>query len=269
MFDVADTVVLVSGGSRGIGLAIAEAFAAAGANVTITGRDRAALQSACDACPATLHPMTYHTCDVADVDAIHACVDSVVADHGRIDTLINCAGMNIRKAAVDYTPADYDQIMRINLRGAFFMAQAVGRQMISQGSGSQINIDSLSTYGALKQVAPYGMSKSGLSSMTRALALEWGRDGVRVNAIAPGFILTDLTKGVWADPNMQAWNRSVTPLRRLGHVDDLTGTAIFLASPAAAFLTGQVIRVDGGISAGISWPLDDSFTVSAPDGASD
>ena len=264
LFDVAGTVVLVSGGSRGIGLALAEAFAARGARVVITGRDEATLKEACGASASAPHAMSWQACDVADTDEISTCVDAVVADHGRIDTLINCAGVNKRMPALDYTPEDYDRIFDINLRGAFFMAQAVGRQMVKQGSGNQINIDSLSTHGSLAKVAPYGMAKSGLSSMTRVLALEWGKHGVRVNAIAPGFILTDLTEQLWSDPNLQAWNRTVTPLGRMGAVEDLVGTAIFLASPAAAYLTGQVIRVDGGTSAGINWPINGEFEVTLP-----
>ncbi|MFT5616351.1 MAG: gluconate 5-dehydrogenase [Granulosicoccus sp.] len=262
LFNVKDSVVLVSGGSRGIGLAMAEAFAEQGATVIITGRQA---QTLIDACKGANQPMSYQVCDVADTDAINTCVADVIAKHGRIDTLINCAGINIRKPVTDFSPDEYDQILNINLRGAFFMAQTVGKQMIKQGSGSQINIDSLSTYGSLAQVAPYGMSKSGLSSMTRLMALEWGKHGVRVNGLAPGFILTDLTRKLWSDPNLQAWNRSVTPMQRMGDVDDLVGTAIFLASPAASYLTGQIIRVDGGTSAGINWPISGDFQVTTND----
>lgn len=264
-FDVSNTVVLVSGGSRGIGLAIAQAFVAQGARVVITGRNEKTLIDACAATEPAPHPMTHQICDVAETDAITACVEAVVAEFGSIDTLVNCAGVNKRMPAVDYTPEEFDQIMNINLRGAFFMAQAAGKQMISQGSGNQINIDSLSTYGSLAQVSPYGMSKSGLSSMTRVMALEWGKHGVRVNGLAPGFILTDLTEKLWSDPNLQAWNKTLTPLKRMGAVEDLTGTAIFLASQAAAFLTGQIIRVDGGASAGINWPISGDYEVTLHD----
>ena len=265
LFDVKNTVVLVSGGSRGIGLAMAEAFALQGAKVIITGRHEQTLIGACKGANTADHPITYQVCDVADTDAINTCVAATIKDHGRIDTLINCAGINIRKPVTDFSPDEYDQIFNINLRGAFFMAQTVGKQMIKQGSGCQINIDSLSTYGSLAQIAPYGMSKSGLSSMTRIMALEWGKHGVRVNGLAPGFILTDLTRELWSDPNLQAWSKSVTPMQRMGDVDDLVGTAIFLASPAASYLTGQIIRVDGGTSAGINWPISGDFQVTTND----
>lgn len=265
LFDVSDTVVLVSGGSRGIGLALALGFAARGAKVVITGRDAETLKETCRDAPKSAHPLTYQTCDVADENAISACVAQVVTDHGRIDTLINSAGVNVRKPATDVTAEEYDMMMSINLRGTFLMSQAVGKQMIKQGHGNQINIDSLSTYGPLPQVLPYAMSKAGMSSMTRGLALEWGKHGVRVNGLAPGFILTDLTKKLWAREDMQQWHRAIAPLQRLGQVDDLVGTAIFLASPAAAFLTGQLIRVDGGASAGLNWPIAEDFTVTFND----
>lgn len=257
-FNVTNSVVLISGGSRGIGLAIAEAFAEQGANVIITGRKEDALIAAC---AASDHDLTYETCDVANEASINTCVNATIAKHSRIDTLVNCAGVNTRKPATDFTAAEFDQIMNINLRGAFLMSQAVGKQQIKQGSGNQINIDSLSTHGPLPQVVPYAMSKSGMTSMTRGLALEWGKHGVRVNGIAPGFILTDLTKKLWSDPKMQAWNRSICPMQRMGAVEDLTATAIYLASSAASFLTGQTIRVDGGASAGLNWPIAGDFEV--------
>ena len=137
------------------------------------------------------------------------------------------------------------------------MAQAVGRVMLPQKSGSVINIDSLNSAGPLKNVAPYAISKCGINGMTRALALEWGPSGVRVNGLAPGFILTDLTKKLWSDPTMQAWNTANCPLGRLGQPDDLIGTALFLASRASAFLTGQTIYVDGGVVCGRAWPIPD------------
>ncbi|MEE3366035.1 MAG: SDR family oxidoreductase, partial [Planctomycetota bacterium] len=133
--------------------------------------------------------------------------------------------------------------------------QAVGKQMIAQESGTIINVDSLNTYAPLKGVAPYAMSKAGLVMMTRSLATEWGEHGVRVNTIAPGFILTDLTRKLWSDPVMQEWGLGNTPLGRLGEVEDLVGAAVFLAADASAFMTGQVVRVDGGFTSGLLWPI--------------
>ena len=127
--------------------------------------------------------------------------------------------------------------------------------MVEQGSGSIVNVDSLNTYAPVKNVLPYAMSKNGVVMMTRGLALEWGPKGVRVNTIAPGFILTDLTRKLWSDPTMREWSETNTPLGRMGEVDDLVGAAVFLASEASAFMSGQVVRVDGGFTAGLNWPI--------------
>lgn len=256
LFSVADQVVLVSGGSRGIGRAIARGFAERQARVIITGRDAETLQQAAQGMGEGKHPVQTIVCDVADPAQIAATVTRVVDEFGRIDTLVNVAGVNKRQRAEKFTVEEFDFILDINLKGAFFVAQEVGKQMLAQQSGSQIHIDSLNTHAPLKGVIPYAMSKFGVVGMTRGLAAEWGEFGIRVNSIAPGFILTDLTRKLWSDPTMQEWGRRNTPLGRLGEVDDLIGAAIFLASPASAFMTGQVVRVDGGFSAGMLWPIE-------------
>jgi gluconate 5-dehydrogenase len=181
-------------------------------------------------------------------------VDAVHDRFGRIDVLLNVAGVNIRQPAMDFTEDQFDYVVDINLKGAFFVAQRVGQHMAEQRGGSIINVDSLNTYAPLK---PYAMSKGGVVMMTRGLAVELGQHGVRVNTIAPGFILTDLTQKLWSDPTMRNWGETNTPLGRLGEVEDLVGAALFLASEAAAFMTGQVVRVDGGFTAGLNWPIPD------------
>ncbi len=259
LFSVEDQVVLVSGASRGIGKAIARGFAARSARVVITGRDPAALQqtaqeleiSAGDTKP-TVVPLP---CDVANERQTDELTEQVLSRFGRIDTLINCAGVNRRKPAEQFTEEDYDFVMDVNLKGAFRLSQKIGKAMIRQRSGCQINISSLNNDRPLKNVVPYAMSKSAMGQMTRALAMEWGPHGIRVNALAPGFILTDLTRRLWSDETMEEWGRSNTPLGRLGQSEDLIGTALFLASPAAAFLTGQILYVDGGFTAGWAWPI--------------
>ena len=194
-------------------------------------------------------------CDVARPDDISRLVEQVIEEFGRVDVLLNVAGVHRRKRVETVTEEDYDFILDINLKGAFLLAGAVGRQMIARKSGAIINVDSLNTYAPLKGVAPYAMSKAGLVMMTRSLATEWGEMGVRVNTIAPGFILTDLTRKLWSDPVMQEWGLGNTPLGRLGEVEDLVGAAVFLAADASAFMTGQVVRVDGGFTAGLMWPI--------------
>jgi NAD(P)-dependent dehydrogenase (short-subunit alcohol dehydrogenase family) len=256
LFSVAGQVVLVSGASRGIGRGLAGGFARRGATVVITGRDQATLdETARTICPpgGKVRPVV---CDVADPRAIERLVPAVLAEFGRIDTLVNVAGVNRRMPAERLSEADYDFVMDINLKGPFLLSLAVGRHMLERGKGSQINISSLNNDRPLKGVLPYAVSKAGMAHMTRALALEWGVRGVRVNAIAPGFILTDLNRKLWQQPAMQEWGLGNTPLRRLGQPEDLVGAAIFLASEASAFMTGQELFVDGGFSAGLFWPID-------------
>jgi gluconate 5-dehydrogenase len=255
LFSVQDRVVLVSGGSRGIGRSLAEGFAQRGARVTITGREEATLKQTAAEISVGAHAVDYVVCDVSNPDQIPQMVDRAIETHGKIDCLLNVAGVNNRKRVEKYSVAEFDAILNINLKGAFFVAQEVGKRMIAQKSGSIINIDSLNSFRPLKGVQPYAMSKAAVSAMTRGMAMEWGPHGIRVNALAPGFILTDLTKKLWSDPTMQAWNDANCPMRRLGQPEDMIGTAIFLASDAARFLTGQVIYVDGGITCGIHWPI--------------
>lgn len=256
LFSVADQIVLVSGGSRGIGRAIAAGFADRGARVLITGREQSTLvATASELSKTSTYPVEPWVCDVAKSQDIDQLVDAVVKKHARIDTLVNVAGVNRRKPVLELTEDDYDFVMDINLKGAFLVSRAVGRAMVQQRSGCQIQIASLNTDRPLTNVAPYAMSKAALSHMTRSLTLEWSPYGVRVNALAPGFILTDLTRKLWSDPTMQEWGRVNTPQRRLGTPEDMVGTALFLATKAADFMTGQTLYVDGGFTAGWNWPI--------------
>ena len=256
LFSVADQIVLVSGGSRGIGRALAQGFAERGAQTIISGREQATLDRTAGEISTGARPVRAIVCDVAKPEDVARLVQQAVKELGRIDTLVSVAGVNKRMKVENYTLEEFDWILDINLRGAFHLAQLVGRQMIEQRSGSIINIDSLNTYAPLKGVTPYAISKAGISMMTRGMATEWGPHGVRVNAIAPGFFPTDLSKKLWAQDKLRAWGEASTPLGKLGEVADLVGSAIFLASPASRFVTGQVLRVDGGVSAGFAWPID-------------
>ena len=255
LFSVENQVTIISGGSRGIGRAIAAGFAERGANVIITGREQATIDQTSNEIGADGGSVRGVVCDVAKAADIDSLVKTTVAEYGKIDTLINVAGVNRRKPAIDVTEDDYDFIVDINVKGAFLLSQAIGRQMIEQRGGSQINVASLNTDRPLKNVLPYAMSKSAMGHMTRGLALEWGPKNVRVNALAPGFILTDLTRKLWSDEKVQAWGKFNTPQGRLGVPEDMVGTAIFLATPASAFMTGQILYVDGGYTAGWAWPI--------------
>ena len=257
LFSVEGQVVLVSGASRGIGRAIARGFAERGATVVVTGRVAETIQKcAREICPegGDVRPKV---CDVADSAAVGRTVDEVIGELGRIDTLVNCAGVNKRMRVEECTDEVYDFITNVNIRGAFVMSREVGRHQIAAGSGCQINIDSLNSHRPLNRVAAYAMSKAAMSQMTRCLAMEWGPHGVRVNAVAPGFTLTALTKPLWdTNKTLDAWRDANTPLRRIGQPEDMVGATIFLASPASSFVTGQVLYVDGGTSCGLFWPIE-------------
>lgn len=256
LFTVAGQVVLVAGGSRGIGRALAQGFAERDAQVVIAGREADTLARTAQEISTGKHAVASEVCDVARPEDVARLVKSVVDRFGRIDTLLSVAGVNKRMKAENYTAEEYDWIVDINLRGAFMIAQAVGRHMIERRAGAIINIDSLNTYAPLTGVTPYAMSKAGVLMMTRSLANEWGRHGVRVNSIAPGFFPTALSAKMWAQEKMTNWAKANTPLGRLGDVRELVGAAIYLASPASGFVTGQTIRVDGGVTAGINWPIE-------------
>ncbi|HVY04340.1 MAG TPA: glucose 1-dehydrogenase [Burkholderiales bacterium] len=256
LFSVEDQVVLVAGASRGIGRALAQGFAERNARVVIAGREADTLKQTAAEISTGKHPVAIEVCDVAKPEDVTRLVDNTVAKFGHIDTLVSVAGVNKRMKAENYKVDEYDWIVNINLRGAFFVAQAAGRHMIGRKRGAIINIDSLNTYAPLVGVTPYAMSKAGVLMMTRALANEWGRHGVRVNSIAPGFFPTALTQKMWQEQKMQDWGRTSTPLGRVGDVKELVGAAIYLASPASSFVTGQTLRVDGGVSAGINWPIE-------------
>lgn len=257
LFSVADQIVLVSGGTRGIGRALAEGFCERGATVAITGREESATQQAASEIAATKGGRCLGlACDVADPAQIQPAVNCLLTECGHIDVLVNVAGVNRRMPAEDLTEADVDFVMNVNFRGAFRLSQAVGRHMLERGRGSQINIGSFSNHGPLHWLLPYAASKAALGHMIKSLAMEWGPRGVRVNGIAPGFIVTDLNRKMWEKPLLQEWGRTHTPLVRTGEPADLVGAAIFLASRASAYMTGQMVFVDGGLSAGLRWPIE-------------
>jgi gluconate 5-dehydrogenase len=259
LFDVSKLRVLVSGGTRGIGRAIAEAFAARGGRVVITGRDQTAANEAAAEMTGTANRVQGLGCDVANHTEIAAMLDEAFALYDGCDVLFNVAGINNRKRVETYSPDEFDAICRTNLRGAFLVAQEFGKRFLAMNDpekvGSIINIDSLSSHATLPGVTPYAMTKSAMKAMTRGMAIEWSGRGLRVNGIAPGFIVTDLTTKLWSDPGMQAWGNANIPTGRLGQPDDLIGAAVFLASRASTYLTGQTIYIDGGLTAGIHWPI--------------
>jgi len=243
-FDLGGKTALVIGGSSGIGRALAMGFRQAGATVAIAGRTAQKL----DEVIAELGPADKTCAYVADVRS-RAALDTLAAEiitaHGQIDILVNCQGTTVIKPALEVTEEDYDTILDTNLKSVFFACTVFGAHMIRQGGGTIINIASLSAHNGWAQAAPYSASKWGVVGCTKTLAAEWGRDNVRVNAIAPGFFMTDLNRQRMSeDRKSEARNR--TAMQRMGELHELVGAAIFLASPASGFVTGSVLNVDGG-----------------------
>jgi len=255
MFRLDGRVAVVTGGSRGIGLAIARAYAGAGAHVVLTARTEATLAQAVSAIQAEGGSAEAVAFDMADIDSGRALVDRIVATHGRFDILVNNAGLNVRQPATEVTPEAFDRVQDVNLRGPLFLAQAAGKVMLAQDSGKIINIASISSFLGLAKLASYATSKAAILQLTRVLSSEWAHANVQVNAIAPGFIVTDLNRALWDNDGVRNWVLGNTPARRLGTTDDLLGAAIFLAGSASDFITGQVIVVDGGLLSGGAWPL--------------
>ena len=259
MFRLDGKVALVTGASRGIGLGLTEALASAGADVALCSRSADALQANADRIvEATGRRAISTPADLTDVDQIRATVDKVVENLGRLDVLVNNAGINIREPSLDYTEEQWDQVMDTNIRSPFFVAQAAARAMLETEGGSIINTASMLTFMGRATVpamdgqrgqAAYAASKGGIGQLTKTLAVEWAESGVRVNAIAPGFISTEMTAPLREDAEFDEWVMGRTPMRRWGYPSDLAGAAVFLASDASAFITGQILAVDGGFIA--------------------
>ena len=247
LFSVDNSIVHVCGGSRGIGRAIAEGFASRGAKVVVSARSEQNLKAT---------GLPYEVCDIADAGQISRAVDRIVQRFGRIDALFNVAGINYRHAAETYPDDKLDAVLGVNLRGNFLMARDCGRVMIAQKRGKIVNIASVHTGYSLAGMVPYGATKGAIGSMTRALAVEWAAYNVQVNAIAPGFIRTDLNKALWEKPELKNFAETRAPAGRIGAPADIVGAAVFLATAASDYVTGQVLYVDGGLTAGTTWPLE-------------
>jgi NAD(P)-dependent dehydrogenase (short-subunit alcohol dehydrogenase family) len=255
LFDISGRVALITGASRGIGRAIAQGLAEAGASIALCSRTEADLRQAADELRAQDARAEAFAADASRVAEIQGLVRDVLARMGQIDILVNVAGGNRRGPSTEITEEDWDAVLDLNLKGLFFTSQVVGRYWIetrrfapenNRGKGKIINIGSIAGEMGSRGRAPYTASKSGVLGVTRTLAVEWAKEGICVNCIAPGYIETELTKPLFNDPNFIASVHNRTPMGRHGYPEDLVGTAIFLAAPASDYLTGQTINVDGG-----------------------
>jgi gluconate 5-dehydrogenase len=256
LFDLTGKVAVVAGGGRGIGAAIALGLADAGADIAIAARTRSDIDTVAAAVTERGRRSVAIQLDVSKVDELEPAVDRVIDELGEIDILFNVAGINIRKPATELSEDDFDQVMDVNFKGAYFLSQQVGKRMIARGQGGKIvNIASLATGMGLPKITVYTGSKGALGQLTKGLAVEWAEHDIQVNALAPGFVATALNNHLWENEEFNTWILDRTPARRVGTPQDMVGTALFLAASASDFVTGQVIYVDGGIMAGSVWPL--------------
>ena len=250
LFSLADRVALVTGASSGIGRAIATTLAEAGARVVLVARRENELDDARAAIAKRGGEAAILPCDLANRAELNACADAAPRPFGAPDIVVNSAGINIRKPMLELTADDWDRTLRLNLDAPFFLSQRLVPAMIARGWGRIINIASLQSVRAFANSGAYGASKGGVMQLTRAQAEAWSSNGVNANAIAPGFFATPLTAPVATDPVKWQANAARTFIGRNGELPDLAGTALYLASRASDYVTGQTIFVDGGFSAG-------------------
>ncbi len=247
LFELTGKVALVTGSTRGIGLAIAEEMARAGAEVVITSNEAEACSSVAQGLRAAGLKASAVPCDVASRDALAALVNEVLARHGRIDVLVCNAGIQPPHGPLhERSEADWDAIMTVNLRSVLWLTNLVIPQMAARREGSVILMASISALRGNKAIGLYALSKAACAQLARNLAVEWGPSNVRVNSIAPGLIATDFSRSLTGDPEALKRRLALTPLRRVGEPADVAGVAVMLAARAGAFVTGQNLVVDGG-----------------------
>jgi NAD(P)-dependent dehydrogenase (short-subunit alcohol dehydrogenase family) len=249
LFSLRERIVVVTGGSSGIGRAIALALGLAGASVVIVARDAAKLRDTVTELTAAGCPAASVSADLRDRDAVGRCADDVVDRFGPPDILVNCAGLNLRPPLAELTPAQWDDLIAVNLTAPFLLGQQLGPPMASRGWGRIINVTSQQAERAFANSGGYGAAKGGLAALTRSQSEAWASSGVCCNGLCPGFVITPLTAEVSADPARVRALAARTMVGRNGLPEDFAGAAVFLASPASDYVTGQMIHVDGGLSA--------------------
>jgi NAD(P)-dependent dehydrogenase (short-subunit alcohol dehydrogenase family) len=253
IFSLEGKRALVTGASRGIGAAIAAAFAEAGADVAVTARSESDLEAVAGKARASGRTAVALPADATDRDQVYATVERAVAELGGLDILVNNAGGSRFMAPLVMTREEgWEKGIRLNLDSVFWFLKAAGPHLLAQGRGSVVNVASVAGVRSSPLLIAYGAAKAAVINVTSTLAIEWGNAGVRVNAIAPGWIKTDLNKALWTDESTSAGMTKSVPLQRLGEVDDVVGAAIFLASDASAYVNGATLVIDGGMTAGMA-----------------
>lgn len=247
LFDLTGKTALITGGGRGIGKSIATALAEAGADIIVASRTEAELKEVCSEIEKDYGRKAYYkTVDVTRQDSVEELVEFAIEKAENIDILVNGAGTNVRKTLVDLEEKDWDFVMDVNLKSVYLVSQQVLQHMIEKRSGKIINIASLTSELGFPNMPVYAASKGGVSQLTKAMAVEYAEYGIYANAIGPGYFKTEMTKVLFEDEARVEWMKSRIPLGRVGNLEDLQGTAIFLASEASNYITGQTIYVDGG-----------------------
>ena len=258
LFDLSGRVAVVTGTSRGLGQLFARALARAGADLVLTSRKRASLSEFEAEIKALGRQAVSLDLDVRSQESIHQMVSAAGDAFGHLDILVNNAGCNVRKPALDVTWDDWNLVLDTNLRGSFFVAQAVARRMIAQQYGRIINIGSVTSVAGFAGLGPYGASRGGIRQLTMSLADDWGPHGITVNCLAPGWFRTEQNKILYEDKEWVEYLTDRIPLKRPGRPDDLDGAIVFLASESSRYITGQTLLVDGGISTGATRALPKS-----------
>jgi gluconate 5-dehydrogenase len=249
LFDLSGKRALITGSSRGIGLALARGLAGAGAELLINGRDAETLGAAAADLVAEGARAKALAFDVTSEQSVAEAIAYVTTEIGPIDILINNAGMQHRAPLEDFPAEAFEAIMKANVTSAFLVGKAVARHMIARKSGRIINICSLTTSLARATITPYATSKGAIANLTKGMATEWGAHGLNVNGIAPGYLRTELNRALWEDPEFTDWLAERTPTGRWGEPDEVVGAAVFLCSEASSFVNGHILYVDGGFSA--------------------
>ena len=248
-FDLTGKRALVTGSSRGLGLAMATALAQAGAAVVLNARDSVALGVAAQDLAATGATVNAVAFDVTSRDSINEAVTYIEDEIGPIDILVNNAGMQFRSSLEAFPPEKFDQVLATNLTSVFNVSQPVARYMIARGHGKIINICSLLAELSRPSVAPYAATKGAVANLTRGMAVDWAKHGLNINGIAPGYFATELNDALLKDDKFNSWIETRTPMGRWGQPEELGGTAVFLASEASRFVNGHILYVDGAFTA--------------------
>lgn len=250
-FDIQEKIVLITGSSRGIGLAFAKGFLNAGCTVVLNDINETQLTQTMQQLKDEGHKAFGYAFNIADEVQVNENIAAITKDVGPIDVLVNNAGIQKRAPLEEMTSSDWRQVLDVNLTSCFLMGKAVAKSMIERKMGKIINITSINAELARQNIAPYCTAKGGLKMLTKSMATEWGKYNINVNAIGPGYTLTELTSPLADDPAFDAWVKSEVPLNRWGRPEDLVGCALFLASPAASYISGQTIYIDGGWQASL------------------